>query len=859
MDVQVLEADDFTIEDDGTVHEMLDVDGEREDLASAGRPTADELLERLVGARDAALRNEALISLTHLVVDTYGPDAERLAEQIRASGGIEAMVACLGGAAEEAGIQQCAMECLGTLCTTTFEPHAHLSLRHFVTAGGLPLLQALCDAPDPRAPGPNVIFAVAMLQNVTAADDADDDDQHACASLRASGCEAVLERLIEAASLATDSVAASLGAGSLIEYAAGALSNLRARDPSPPELQRSNSVAVDEALRQRRLRHAVDAMRARRAVHTVQNHARVWLTAKREAKAERGAIRAMAEEEAREAAEVAALEASLAAEAEAAKAAAAAEALAAAARVEELKLAEAEAARMARIWASLEAMMAKSAEAKIYSCLRRWSQRWRARRAEEEMAAAQAEAAAAEEASDLLSAVGLEEFRLGRLARLSHELSMGPGGNQSPLSWTKALVKAGAAPRNDRILIHLEPLPAEMYSFTACEAAAAKAASEQDEEMLALDGPPKRDSPPSKLRVRHNVLSRDRIRLSRSLAEARSSSEDLHYNPLYTPELRSPDSPPPGAMPPGASPPGASPRGGTPEARSSPRALTRARFPERARHGDKGATRGDAGGGGGGGGDGVGGGGGGGGGNVTSGKPLAPITSTPRPGSLGSRGGSLEGMLSPSSSRPSTRDGVRSHGGSRPASRHASRSPPRLPRSPRSSRAEDDSPLPSPGATQCSGTGASSSRPPRPSTNKKRQAAPTAASALPSRIPPLPPVTGTQLTIVRGKPPPPSVLHPAPLAADAATDSAASSSPASPVPPTQPAPSSDGQAAATSPRAAKQKQKAAAANAAATKSAYRAMAKAEGADAARHIDGALKSIEKILKRAARMHAAPRQV
>lgn len=976
-----------------------------------------QLLRRLVGAQEAALRDRALIELCDLVLNTYGPSAEQLADQIRSSGAIPVMTACLGESTREK-TQQRAMECLGTLLATTFDSQASLTLRIFAAAGGLAMVQALCDVPDARAPGENVLFAAAMLQNITAADD---DEQTACSSLREAGCERVLERLVEAAAEAlprTDAAALTIPASpspQLLEYAAGALSNLRTRNPDPMTMQRSgsSSAAVEEALRQRRLchmidemrkrrgvntvqryalrwleakrkataerqalagseavensestqaaaspeslvaaeraaelerlrlrriRHVVDAMRKRRAVHTIQREARAWLEAKRQAIALRAAAWKEADEEAREAAEIAELEASLVAEAEAARTAAEAEALATAARVEELKLAELEAARQARIWASLEAMMNKNAEFKVHNFLRRWVQRWRARRAQEEMAAAKAAAEAAEEASDLLSAVGLEEFRLGRLARLSHELTQGPGGDGAPLSWASAIAKSGGAPRHDRQLIHLRPLPDEIFSYSACEAAAARAVHEQ--ELCSDDLHTRTDSPPPKLRVRHSALSRDRIRLSRDskeLLRSASSDEDM----LEQGWPASPTSP-------------ASSRTTTSRGRQRFMSIPSAtgHDPQRAR--DDGSSRD---------------------GSrdrlaTTAGGGLAPPASASASRSSGSVGvpsmqsdvggqsaDAMDGTSSSSllaSTAPSTRGVPRTRPHGKGGGAPSGTSPPQSPR--RSSRKSDSS---SPSSRQggavfhtrqtrppvsANGGVSSSKRSPALPPSPDPPGSPTCVEVWrrlrpPGNVPHFPPVTGTKMSILKhelkkcmtppttGAPPPPSTLlgsEPSELSGwdtFAPSSPSSPSSPAPPASPSSPAPPREGQLGATSPRAIRQKRKTEAravkalttaakavealvreselrstetggspggtslgesretrrgraerrspprqVDPAAARTAVSAAARGnltdaddDGSAAAHHeIDAALKNMEKILKRATRLHAVPRK-
>lgn len=119
MDVQVVGAEDFVYEEEAYEEEMVDEDTTSGDDA-ANSLSVDRLLARLVGAHDIGKRKEALIALTDCVVNTFGPSGERLADEIRASGAIPVLVACLRES-DAPDLQQCAMECLGTLFTTSFD------------------------------------------------------------------------------------------------------------------------------------------------------------------------------------------------------------------------------------------------------------------------------------------------------------------------------------------------------------------------------------------------------------------------------------------------------------------------------------------------------------------------------------------------------------------------------------------------------------------------------------------------------------------------------------------------------------------------------------------------------------------
>ena len=146
-------------------------------------------------------------------------------------------------------VQQCAMSLVGNLLTDVFDEQARVTLDLFAAAGGLPSLQAKLKAV------PLNLFAAAALQNVTALDPED-----CCALLREQSCDTVLTSLVQ-----SDNEQVSM-------YATGALANLRAYDPAPPE-----DPALEEMLRMRRLRDIVEAMQSKKATDKVQFYAKRWI------------------------------------------------------------------------------------------------------------------------------------------------------------------------------------------------------------------------------------------------------------------------------------------------------------------------------------------------------------------------------------------------------------------------------------------------------------------------------------------------------------------------------------------------------------------------------------------------------
>ena len=208
---------------------------------------ATPLLAALNSA-DESERFAALGQLSDLAADAYGRDAVNLSELIREADGIRILVECMN--APGIDVQQCAMSLLGNLLTDVFDPKARLSLKHFAAAGGLASLQAKLSAQFPIN-----LFAAAALQNVTAL-----DPEECCERLRSSGCDAALTGL------------ATSDSEQVATYAQGALANLRAYDPSPPE-----DPALEEALRLRRLRDVVEAMQTRRATDKMQFYGKRWI------------------------------------------------------------------------------------------------------------------------------------------------------------------------------------------------------------------------------------------------------------------------------------------------------------------------------------------------------------------------------------------------------------------------------------------------------------------------------------------------------------------------------------------------------------------------------------------------------
>ena len=139
---------------------------------------------KLVSSNSDEVAN-AVAELSCIAAEAFGLDASRLAANVRESGGLDVLVACMDDPSDE--VQQCAMSLLGNLLTDVFDPEARLSLAEFSEADGLKSLQQKLLAEFPIN-----LYAAACLQNVTAL-----DPQHCCAELRSRGCADVLSQLLD--------------------------------------------------------------------------------------------------------------------------------------------------------------------------------------------------------------------------------------------------------------------------------------------------------------------------------------------------------------------------------------------------------------------------------------------------------------------------------------------------------------------------------------------------------------------------------------------------------------------------------------------------------------------------------------
>ena len=121
---------------------------------------ADGLVAQLRDAEEP-VRLNAVALLTQQVNEAFGASAASLAEELRATGGVQILVDLLGDANPE--VQQCAMSVLGNLLTNIFEPNAAQSLTLFDESGGM---QRLID--QLGLDFPHNLYAAACMQNVTA-------------------------------------------------------------------------------------------------------------------------------------------------------------------------------------------------------------------------------------------------------------------------------------------------------------------------------------------------------------------------------------------------------------------------------------------------------------------------------------------------------------------------------------------------------------------------------------------------------------------------------------------------------------------------------------------------------------------
>ena len=217
------------------------------DRANMAEQAVTPLIAQFVGP-DKQASDSALAVLSDIASDSYGAEAANLAALLRSGGCIPLLVNRMDDPGMD--VQQCAMSLVGNLLTDVFDEQARVTLDLFAAAGGLPSLQAKLKAEYPLN-----LFAAAALQNVTALDPED-----CCALLREQSCDTVLTSLVQ-----SDNEQVSM-------YATGALANLRAYDPAPPE-----DPALEEMLRMRRLRDIVEAMQSKKATDKVQFYAKRWI------------------------------------------------------------------------------------------------------------------------------------------------------------------------------------------------------------------------------------------------------------------------------------------------------------------------------------------------------------------------------------------------------------------------------------------------------------------------------------------------------------------------------------------------------------------------------------------------------
>ena len=356
------------------------------------------LIAALIAAQSTTAAHEALLGLCDFAAECFSADASDFASRLRTAGCVPLLVRHVSDPVESRqrqsrfakqqpsvdeaayGVQHRSLELLGSLLSSEFDDQGALvSLDLFRRAGGLSRVQAHL-----LSPYPSNLLAAAALQNITGLDQGD-----TCRELRVSGCTRVLSRLVSTLTDPADQ--------QTVNFATGALCNLRLSDPNPPPADPT----LEEAIRLRRLKDVVEGFQLKRATNKVQTFARRWLQFKRQRVAEAKRARDEAMIEAAEAAAEAEAEATLAAEAEAARAAAAAEAADQRARLDALKAAEAEALREAQQRAAVEAILSRikvsSAEDRLKRYLFRWVQQRRKRLAAEARKVAEANVEAAEE------------------------------------------------------------------------------------------------------------------------------------------------------------------------------------------------------------------------------------------------------------------------------------------------------------------------------------------------------------------------------------------------------------------------------------------------------------------------------